>query len=759
MANEQPPAQGHAKAMSGIGHGLLPEPARLADGLEVGNPRHNDVWFAPWRVYSRRWVPRGLATLGCTTRIAPGEAGLGKALTHHVRPNAAFRCLLSTSPVGERGAFVSRQVVIALALSALALGAGVAGQQTSITGGIAGPQVAQVAQVGPRDPGQPSMRQIPIGTGALTGTVVAADTGRPLARAQVSVNGSVALATPMPTRLGAPSSSNQAMVTGLPLSRTAVTNAEGRFSFEAMPAGQFTIAVQRSQYLLTNYGQTRPNRPGTAIRLAEGQRREISVPMLRGGVISGTVYGEDGWPLTNAQVRAMRLTIASGIRRMQTMSSANTDDRGVYRMFGLQPGEYTVAAQPNQSESMMPAQAEAQSAAFEAALVASIAQRSGSGPRPSFVAVPMATGGPQIQPAGYAPTYHPSSPSIGGASRFTIGAGEERLNVDVNVLPVRASHIKGTVAGIPGPHVAVQVSLLNEDPAADLTSLASARTGPDGSFNLQNVPPGRYTLVAQTVIAPNPQVVGSAAAAARTLPPTLDAELRLWGRASVTVDGQVLPLLAIVLQPGRIISGSVVSEMTRPLDLTRGALTVMVSPAPSAQQTPMFGAMPQALVGVDGRFELAGVPPGSYMFRAAGGGMVKAAVANGEDTLDFPLVVTGDRDVSGVVITLTDRSSELTGTLTGASGEGTAAYTIVIASSERRFWTPASRRVQTVRPGLDGRYVLRGLPSGDYLLAAVTDLEPGSQWDPEFLSELAGAAVHVSIADGGRHTQDIRVAQ
>jgi hypothetical protein len=38
----------------------------------------------------------------------------------------------------------------------------------------------------------------------------------------------------------------------------------------------------------------------------------------------------------------------------------------------------------------------------------------------------------------------------------------------------------------------------------------------------------------------------------------------------------------------------------------------------------------------------------------------------------------------------------------------------------------------------------------------VTDVEPGGHYDPAFLKAMAGAAVRVSIADGGRHGQDIR---
>ena len=61
------------------------------------------------------------------------------------------------------------------------------------------------------------------------------------------------------------------------------------------------------------------------------------------------------------------------------------------------------------------------------------------------------------------------------------------------------------------------------------------------------------------------------------------------------------------------------------------------------------------------------------------------------------------------------------------------------------------------RPDSDGRYTLRYLPPGDYLVAAVKDLDRGAQYDPEFLRSLVGVSVPVTIMDGGKVRQDLRV--
>jgi hypothetical protein len=138
---------------------------------------------------------------------------------------------------------------------------------------------------------------------------------------------------------------------------------------------------------------------------------------------------------------------------------------------------------------------------------------------------------------------------------------------------------------------------------------------------------------------------------------------------------------------------------------------------------------------------------------------VKSAIVNGQDAMDVPFEVQGDDDIANAVVTVTDQLSELSGTVTWSSGASASDYTVIIAPADPRYWIPGARRIQSARPTSVGRYVFRGLPAGNYLLAVVTELEPGSQYDPAFLKVLSGAAVRVTIADGGRHVQDIRLAK
>jgi hypothetical protein len=65
--------------------------------------------------------------------------------------------------------------------------------------------------------------------------------------------------------------------------------------------------------------------------------------------------------------------------------------------------------------------------------------------------------------------------------------------------------------------------------------------------------------------------------------------------------------------------------------------------------------------------------------------------------------------------------------------------------------------VQAVRPGVDGKYVIRDLPPGDYLLAAVTDVDQDEWQDPAFLERLQPGSIKVTIAEGEKKTLDLRI--
>jgi hypothetical protein len=114
--------------------------------------------------------------------------------------------------------------------------------------------------------------------------------------------------------------------------------------------------------------------------------------------------------------------------------------------------------------------------------------------------------------------------------------------------------------------------------------------------------------------------------------------------------------------------------------------------------------------------------------------------------------------VTGASVIFTDRTQSLSGTVQDVTGRPTSDFTIIVFPAQNQYWTPLSRRIVSSRPSTDGRFNFPSLPAGDYRLTAVTDVEPGEWYDPAFLAQLLPVSIPVTVAEGERKVQDIRLA-
>jgi hypothetical protein len=172
------------------------------------------------------------------------------------------------------------------------------------------------------------------------------------------------------------------------------------------------------------------------------------------------------------------------------------------------------------------------------------------------------------------------------------------------------------------------------------------------------------------------------------------------------------------------------------------------------------GPSSNALVDKDGRFTLAGVPEGEHLIRINGGlrGMtLKAVTVGGRDVTDLPIQLRSGQRVTDVTITLTDRVTELDGTVTNAQNAPAPEYTMLVFPADSTLWRPQSRQIQTTRPDQTGKFRIRGLPPGDYFLAAVDPAEPGEWFDPAYLEAHKTGATRVTLGEGQTLTQDLRI--
>src|SRR5262245_64833610 len=127
---------------------------------------------------------------------------------------------------------------------------------------------------------------------------------------------------------------------------SALTDAEGRYELTDLPAGTYTVAATKANYIRTSWGEQRAEGPGKRITLVDGQRLDnISMSLRRAGVVTGKIVDEFGDPVTDVFVGAMRYQYVQGSRRlMPSGRGGQTNDIGEFRVYGLSPGQYYISA-------------------------------------------------------------------------------------------------------------------------------------------------------------------------------------------------------------------------------------------------------------------------------------------------------------------------------------------------------------------------------------------------------------------------------
>ena len=349
----------------------------------------------------------------------------------------------------------------------------------------------------------------------------------------------------------------------------------------------------------------------------------------------------------------------------------------------------------------------------------------------------------------YAPIFHPGATDISVATPITLTVSEERVGVDVTIQLVPTATISGTISSSSGalPQT-LSIQLVPAGPQTELLAGAglrgvNARPNPDGRYAFTSVAPGTYKVKAS---------VGYGRGAAPNAPTQ-------WAAADVTVSGQDLDV-PLMLQPGVAINGRVVFEGSQPTAADLQALSFGLVPLGSGGQIQTRGG---GRVDAEGRFTFAGVIPDTYHFvttwnapAASNKWTMKASTANGREAFEAPLRVNANETVDWTV-TYSDKPTSLTGVFQDRGGRAATEYYILVFSSDRKHWTPGSRRIRMTRPATDGAFSVKGLPPGEYLLAALADLETGEWNDPALLDQLVPSSAKVTLRDGETTTQDFRI--
>jgi hypothetical protein len=590
-----------------------------------------------------------------------------------------------------------------------------------------------------------------VGTGEISGVVMSAGAQpQPVRRVIVSLSGDIPL-------------------------RSVVTDDAGRFSFGRLPAGAFYVTAKKSAYLDTEYGSPRPGLAGSRVALAAGERRSITLTMFRGAVIAGTLRDPSGLPLSGVTVSAVSTRlVAQGVGF--TPESATTDDRGNYRIYGLLPGEYVVSAGPSAAGS---GEIGTRTIQEMDALLAALGQRNRAVPAQATAPLPPSA------PVAFSPIYYPGTPLYAEAARLRLAAGDEREGTSYEAGHHPAAAIEGVVNGETPNLASVQLSITPDGPRIGMGTFGITSVPPNakGEFRYGNLPPGRYRIVARarrgavdgaSVPPPGATVSSKAGLGGGPPPPGVNlatgAEM-IYAVADVDVPGQDVKGVGLNLQPGGSIAGKVVFDALKtglPDDLTTLRVGAYLSGGSYVSQSGgtrvgnALAAVPPVNLKEDGTFLIVGLGPAQYFINTqlpanlTSVWKMRSAVVGGRDLLDT-LIEGPAVNLTGITLTLTDKRTELSGTLQSASGQPVADYFVVAFSADRSHWRQGARRSVSARPATNGRFVFDDLPPGNYLVAALTDLDAGEWQRAEFLDQVAPAAIKVTIAEGDKKVQDLRI--
>jgi len=458
----------------------------------------------------------------------------------------------------------------------------------------------------------------------------------------------------------------------------ATTDSDGHFEIKNITPGRYESIASHTGYVDRKY-QAKGNEEGAVLALQPGQEvTDALFRLLRAGVIAGHIIDENGEPMAKVTVSALRKPTAeekekegpraSHKEELITSSAAVTDDRGEYRVFGLEPGDYYVKASESNELMFLNRSSETEW----------IVQR--------------ALGNE------YASLYYPGAVAFDQAQAVAVRAGEE-IQADFNMRHVASVEVAGKVIaadGRPVSHAYVHLNLagVEEDTSGDF----STTTDNKGEFSLRNVPPGSYVVAASEY-----------------------EDEKIWrAHQKIEVGERKIDSLILALGRGNSISGRVIFAGAASPSADRVFLTLM--PVGDVGDDDEGG---WARVKKDGTFEMLDVSDGSYALHAnmrEPGWYAKSARYGAEDVLEKGLQLEKGSNGGTLEIVFSSAVAQLDGSVTEHDKPAVAAQVRVRPEPETAYNRERARSASTDQ---NGHFSISNLAPGKYQVTGKIPADAG----------------------------------
>jgi hypothetical protein len=498
--------------------------------------------------------------------------------------------------------------------------------------------VAAGAAAQPPKPAPAGQSPVPLaGTARISGIVKNASDDTPIGRARVS-----------------------ASADALPEPRVALSEANGQYALNDLPAGSYTITVTRTGFAPQTYALGRSIN-ATPIVVTAGQAvPRIDFALVPGGSINGRILDEDGSPFAGAIVDALVTRADNGTDTFLSVASSQTDDRGEFRLFGLAPGQYYVSAVD-----------------------------------PAFRAISTPKG-----VLHYSPTYFPGVPFADQAKAIVITGTAEAPKVEFRLKLVPPARVTGRLTADDGKPLFSAAIIMSpvEGSGVPMVAPRDPKLLPDGSFSFGEVVPGHYQIRARGQTDP--------------------AAVALFGTFALQIDGHDALDIQMTLSQGALLDGRLIVQGSRGAKAPAPGSIRIRAPFIDGNS---FGDSLTGTVQPDGRFALRGMMKGSHQLVIDGlpaPWVVDSVSYRGSDITDVQFDVVHRQEFHDVRVTITDASREISGVVKNARDLPVANTGVLIFPRVPLFWARTNRRMRIAYTDRAGNFSLPGMPAGEYFAVA-----------------------------------------
>jgi protocatechuate 3,4-dioxygenase beta subunit len=514
----------------------------------------------------------------------------------------------------------------------------------------------------------------PAEKGIVGGIVVNQLTSEPLRHAKVAMEG---------TR------------NGTNVSYVAETDATGIFSIRDVDPGGYHLMVDHPGFLQIPRISGVQSLMGASITVRRKQTlRDVVLQVPPSSVVIGRVFDRDGDPACDFQVQATRYSYIGGKHQLHLIATAVTNDLGEYRIHGLSPGTYYIAASTTSTATT----------AIE-----------DKGQTPEH----------------YVPTYYPRNTDLLSAAPVAVGQGDQISGIDIWATVSRPVTVSGRVLSSAGNQLGrnTVITLISRSIDAAGASLNSTTSIKDaqGHFEVRGASPGAYTLSALVD----------------------DKNEHYAGAQALEIRGTDIENIELVMNRAATVNGCIRVEGDKSLGLK--SVRVLLEPDSNLLTGSVIGD-----VKPDGTFSIAGVLPDQYSIEVFGLPQefyVRKIELGMEDIqgrkVDF-------RHTAGSLeLVVSPSGGSITGSVVDEEQNTARGVEVVLVPAvEHRQERDLYR---TALSNKEGQFNLVGIAPGEYKLFALPEVEPEAYFDPNFIGPLEDYGQVINVEENSSHVALLQV--